>query len=288
MSGGVVRKLLDPTQTLRTLRKHPLATGDHLKSVLAAKQKLDIHNNLLLAYEHVPQAQRICWFDIRPDVGETYRLYVEPQVVSTQFLTGRVKPHAKTLRPIFYLPYRKNGTTRMKLEEPPAWTGGPVSFFSTAMIDGCSVYVEGPATSPKVTHANAMSVQPTASTDTYPQKQIKIAAKINVMDARVQHIKKGPASVVERPAYMIEDPVQVQAVKQRFATARGIAVGDVIDYAPFGAVVGVKSGAAWTFYLQKNGTFDYDEVGTRGKTGYMVLDVCEIFPNGGALVRLMP
>ena len=288
MSGGVVRKLLDPTQTLRTLRKHPLATGDHLKSVLAAKQKLDIHNNLLLAYEHVPQAQRICWFDIRPDVGETYRLWVEPQVVSTQFLTGRVKPHAKTLRPIFYLPYRKNGTTRIKLEEPPGWMGGPVSFFTTAMIDGCSVYVEGPATSPKVTHANAMSVQPTLSTDTYPQKQVKIAAKINVMDNRLQHIKKGTAHVVERPAYMIEDPLQVQAVKQRFATAWGIAVGDVTGYAPFGAVVGVKSGAAWTFYLQKNGTFDYDEVGTRGKTGYMVLDVCEIYPNGGALVRLMP
>ena len=288
MSGGVVRKLLDPTQTLRTLRKHPLATGDHLKSVLAAKQKLDIHNNLLLAYEHVPQAQRICWFDIRPDVGETYRLWVEPQVVSTQFLTGRVKPHAKTLRPIFYLPYRKNGTTRIKLEEPPGWMGGPVSFFTTAMIDGCSVYVEGPATSPKVTHANAMSVQPTLSTDTYPQKQVKIAAKINVMDNRLQHIKKGTAHVVERPAYMIEDPLQVQAVKQRFATAWGIAVGDVTGYAPFGAVVGVKSGAAWTFYLQKNGSFYYDEVGTRGKTGYMVLDVCEIFPNGGALVRLMP
>ena len=288
MSGGVVRKLLDPTQTLRTLRKHPLATGDHLKSVLAAKQKLDIHNNLLLAYEHVPQAQRICWFDIRPDVGETYRLWVEPQVVSTQFLTGRVKPHAKTLRPIFYLPYRKNGTTRIKLEEPPGWMGGPVSFFTTAMIDGCSVYVEGPATSPKVTHANAMSVQPTLSTDTYPQKQVKIAAKINVMDNRLQHIKKGTAHVVERPAYMIEDPLQVQAVKQRFATARGIAVGDVTDYEPFGAVVGVKSGAAWTFYLQKNGSFYYDEVGTRGKTGYMVLDVCEIYPNGGALVRLMP
>jgi len=290
MAGGLVELLMDPGTTLDTLRRVPLSTGDFMKNRLVAKERRDVMNNLLLAYEHVPAADRICYFDVRamPGTGEVREFVIEPQVKSTQFKSGTIFKTAKRLRPIFYLPYRRNGTTRMKLEQPPGWAGGEVSFFATATIDGCSVYIEGPANTPKVTHANAQAVQPTLATDTFAQKQVKIQAKIQAMDTRLQNLKKGPAAVVERPAYMIDDPVQVQTAKQQFALQKGIPLAQVSGYSPFGAVVGVKGGGTWTFFMQKCGAFDYTPPGAGAQRSYTVLEAQEIFPNGGASIRMMP
>jgi hypothetical protein len=292
MSGGLVKKLMDPGQTLAALLEAPLSTGDFLKDRLAPKERRDIANNLLLAYEHVPPADRICFFDIgvTPGThGELHQLHIEPQARSSTLQTGMVFKTAKMLKPIFYLPYRKNGTTRIKLAQPPGWGGGEVKFFATATIDGCSVYIEGPATAPKVTHANANAVQPTLATDTFLQKTVKINAKIAAMDTRLGHVKKGPAAVVERPDYMVEDPVLVQAAKLQFANWKNIPVAQVTAYSPFGAVVGVKNGTTWTFYMQKNGAFDHMPVGGAvADRSYMVLDAIEVYPNGGGMVRLLP
>ncbi len=292
MSGGLVKTLMDPGQTLAALRAAPLSTGDFLKNRLAPKERRDVGNNLLLAYEHVPPADRICFFDISVTPGtngELHQLHIEPQVQSATLQSGKIFKTAKRLKPIFYLPYRKNGTTRMKLAQPPGWGGGEVKFFATATIDGCSVYIEGPATSPKVTHANANSVQPTLATDTFVQKTAKINAKILDMDTRLGHVKKGPAVVVERPNYMVEDPLLVQVAKQQFAAWKNIPVAQVTAYSPFGAVVGVKSGGSWTFYMQKNGAFDHVPPGGGvADRSYMVLDAIEVFPNGAGMVRLLP
>ena len=291
MAGGLVELLMDPASTLGTLQQVPLATGDFQKNKLVPKERRDAMNNLLLAYEHVPAADRICYFDVRamPGTGELREFVIEPQARSAQFKSGLIFKTAKTLRPIFYLPYRKNGTTRMKLEQPPGWGGPEVTFFATATIDGCSVYIEGPTAAPKVTHANAAAVQPTLPADTYAQKQPKIQAKIQAMDTRLQNLKKAPAAVVERPDYMVEDPVQVQAAKQQFANWKAVPVAQVKAYSPFGAVVGVKGGGNWTFYLQKSGAFDYTAVGGGpGLRSYMVLDAREVFPNGGGIVRILP
>mgnify|MGYP000926501984 CR=1 FL=1 len=106
---------------------------------------------------------------------------------------------------------------------------------------------------------------------------------------RLGHLKKGPAVVVERPDYMVEDPVQVQAAKQQFAAWKNIPVAQVTAYSPFGAVVGVKNGTTWTFYMQKNGAFDHLAPGSHvADRSYMVLDAIEVFPNGGGIVRLLP
>lgn len=176
------------------------------------------------------------------------------------------------------------GTTHIKLEQLPGWAGGEVTFFATATIDGCSVYIEGPADTPKFTHANAQAVQPTLATDTFSQKQVKIQA----MDARLQNLKKGPATVVERPAYMIEDPVHVQAAKQQFSLQKGLPLAQFSGYSPYGAVVGVKGGDTWSVFMQKCGAFDYTSPGAGAQRSYIVPDAQESFPNGGASVRMMP
>ena len=129
MSGGLVKTLMDPGQTLAALRAAPLSTGDFLKNRLAPKERRDVGNNLLLAYEHVPPADRICFFDISVTPGtngELHQLHIEPQVQSATLQSGKIFKTAKRLKPIFYLPYRKNGTTRMKLAQPPGWGGGEV------------------------------------------------------------------------------------------------------------------------------------------------------------------
>jgi hypothetical protein len=108
------------------------------------------------------------------------------------------------------------------------------------------------------------------------------------MDARLQNLKKGPATVVERPDYMIEDPVQVQAAKQHFANLKGLPLTEVTAYSPFGAVVGVRSGGNWTFYMQKCGAFDHGTPPGPTARSYIVLDALEIYPNGGGLFRLLP
>ena len=291
MSGELVKELMDPATTLDALLRVPISTSDLEKNRLAPKERRDAMNNLLLAYEHVPAASRICYFDIRPFPGTAERrdLVIEPQAKSTNFKSGLVFKTAKRLPSLFYLPYRKNGTTRMKLDQPDDWAGGEVKFFATAAIDGCSVYIEGPAHTPKVTHANAANVQPTLATDTYAQKQPKILAKSQAMDARVQFVRKTAVTVVERPDYMVEAPAQVHAAKQQFALRKGIPIVQVQSYMPFGAVMGVKSGGLWTFYMQKSGAFQYTPaLGGDVLDGYMVLGAREVYPNGGGAVRIIP
>lgn len=56
----------------------------------------------------------------------------------------------------------------MKLAEPGTYNGPAVRFFTTAMIDGCSVYIEGPGDAPKVIHANAHGVPVNRVTDYQP------------------------------------------------------------------------------------------------------------------------
>ena len=156
MSDGYVKKLLDPAKRGAVIRTLPIRTGDLRKDLLEDKQ-VAIPMGGQFDYLHVAKANRIAYFDIRPEnwPSDHLQLFVEDVQVSTQFRSGR---NAKTLRPLFYLPYQRNNIARMKLSEPGTYNGPPVRFFTTAMIDGCSVYIEGPGATPKVSHANAQAV----------------------------------------------------------------------------------------------------------------------------------
>jgi hypothetical protein len=290
MSGGYVKSLMDDPLTL--LRETPIATGDFLKAQLEPKSQNT------LDYYHVPPEKRVSWFDVSKDLGD-YRtepklvLHVETNRRSTEedLQRGRVFRRGKALEPLFYLPFVLNELTRMKLEAPK---GAKVNFFTTAMIDGCSVYVEGPATSPKVTHANAQAVETTSTGDDWGTKQIKIGKKTKHMTDQFALIKKGAAAVVERPNYIVEDPTQLLLVVQDFKRKRGLADDVEVQYAPFGAVVGFRNKFGnWTFYVQKNGVFSFDgpsQSGTR-MVQYIcnrVLSLDELWPNGNGNFKLIP
>ncbi len=288
MSDGYVKKLLDPAKRGAVIRTLPIRTGDLRKDLLEDKQ-VAIPMGGQFDYLHVAKANRIAYFDIRPEnwPSDHLQLFVEDVQVSTQFRSGR---NAKTLRPLFYLPYQRNNIARMKLSEPGTYNGPPVRFFTTAMIDGCSVYIEGPGATPKVSHANAQAVQPTRTTDSWAAKQIKIQAKITHMDTGYGHLRKAAAAVVERPHYIADDPVELLQVKTAFANAHGVPVNRVTDYQPFGAVLGFKDGNSWSFWLQKNGVFNYRRRTTdpRDTAKYWVIEAREVWPNGGGHFRLIP
>lgn len=287
MSGGYVKRLLNSRTRLEVLQAMPIKTGDLRRGVLADKRSADA----ALDYKHVPKASRISYFDLRVEAlpSPFLQLFTENQVTSTQFTSGR---NFKTLRPLFYLPFLLNNTTRMKLSEPDDYEGPPVRFFTTAMIDGCSVYIEGPPETPKVTHSNAKAVQPTRTTDTWLQKQAKIAAKTQAMDARQTHIQKRVTTVVERNNYIDDDPLLVQQLKARFALTKGVPASHVIEYQPFGSVLGFKDDTTWSFWLQKCGRFEWKQRATDTLRQYKitnwVIETREVWPDGGGVFRLIP
>jgi hypothetical protein len=289
MSGKYVQRLLNPADSLNVLLEIPVRCNDLLKNVLGPTAR--DAGGVVQNYEHVPAADRVTYFDLRVDNFPSLHLNLvtESQQASATFKSGTFFKTAKSLRPCHYLPYRKNGTTRMKLAPPPGYAGDEISFFATATIDGCSVYVEGPPATPKVSHLNAAHVSPTPTApETDVAKQARITNKVADMDARMNLIKKGPATVVERPNYVEDFAPGQAAAKQRFATSKGIPVAQVLSYEPFGAVVGVRSGGNWKFYLQKNGAFSYRMTPTaKQQSAYMVLSASEFWPNNTGGFRVL-
>lgn len=283
MSEGYVKRLLNAADTLNVLREMPIRCNDLLKNRLTATSRTSVGGQVQ-NYEHVAADDRVTYFDLRVDNIPSLHLNLvtEDQQVSTQFRSGIIFKTAKELRPCFYLPYRARGTTRMKLSPPPTYNGDEIRFFATATIDGCSVYVEGPAATPKVTHANAQNISPapTVGGETDLQKQQRIQNKIANMDQRLGIIKKGATTVIERGDYIEDFAPGRTLVKQQFANAKGIPIGQVTDYQPFGAVVGVKQGTDWAFFLQKCGYFSYRPAPTANeRSEYYVLSAQEFWPN---------
>jgi hypothetical protein len=283
MSEGYVKRLLRPQDTLNVLREMPVRTNDFFKNRLTAKSRTS--GGITQNYEHVQANDRISYFDLRVDnfPSRHLNLHVETVQTSAQYKSGIVFKTWKNLRPCYYLPYRRNGATRMKLSPPAGYAGDDILFFATATIDGCSVYVEGPGATPKVSHVNAARVSPPPASgvvETDLAKQARIANKIADMDQRMGVIKKGLTHVVERPDYIEDYGPGQTAAKQQFANSMGIPLGQVTKYEPFGAVLGVCDAGNWTFYLQKNGQFEYTMTPTSAtKSAYCVLSVSEFWPN---------
>jgi hypothetical protein len=270
---------LNIADTLNVLREIPLRTNDLAKDRLSGKARGEGEERI--EYEHVAAASRISHFDLRLDAIPSLHLNL---VLQDKAKTGLL---AKSLRPCYYLPYRRQGMTRMKLSPPEGYDEAPVQFFATATIDGCSVYVEGPAGSPKVTHGNASRVSPPPALgrgerESDESKAVRIQKKIDHMDVRISRIKaRQPGNVVvERPNY-IEDYAPGQAaVMQQFAMIKGILLDQVVEYQPFGAVIGVCTDEGWKFFLQKNGRLEYfpNAAATRPSAAFMVLSANEFWP----------
>lgn len=299
MAAGYVAKILNPAKILPLLRQYPVYCGDHATDRLTTKTVLDPGNNPVQDvkpdgtaqdYLHLPKASRISWFDLRPETQQNgkpwLKLHLEFQETSAVH-TSHGK--AKRLRPAFYLPYKLNSMTRMKLSPPPAWAGSDVVFFATATINGCSVYIEGPADTPKVAHANASNFQSvTSSTLTWAQKQAKIQQKSAFMDQRFAPLKKtATATLAERRNYMAVSGGDIDAARTRYAGIMGVPVDSVYPdtYNPIGAVVGLKSNGAWRFLLQKSVSFGYRPRRGGYASGFVVLEARELWPGGAGHFR---
>jgi hypothetical protein len=305
MSEGYVAKILDPARILNLLQHVPLVTGDlgktahpmatnrYTKDLLSktSKNHAGPGGPATLNYEHVAASDRVSYFDmlVDPTPSPHLVLHLEEMRVSSSLIRGVISKSGKKLRPIFYLPYRQKGTTRMKLAEPPGYAGDEVQFFTTATIDGCSVYIEGSPATPKVSHLNASHVAPVPqSAETEANKLLRIQQKSSDMDARLNIIKKGTATVVERKDYIADTAAGQTQMKQLFANRKHVPSATVTDYQPFGAVVGLKSGGSWTFYLQKCGNFGYRPQ-AQGPllNAMMVIEARECWPGGAGVFRMI-
>ena len=210
MSEGYVAKILDPAKILNLLQHVPLATGDlgktthpmatsrYTKDLLSRKSKNHAGGRRPSATSTWRLGPgQLLRYACRSHAVAASGLHLEETRVSSSLMRGFISKSGKKLRPIFYLPYRQKGTTRMKLAEPPGYAGEEVKFFTTATIDGCSVYIEGSPATPKVSHLNASHVAPIPrGGETEANKLLRVQQKSANMDARISIIKKGAATVV--------------------------------------------------------------------------------------------
>ncbi len=298
MAGGYVRKILDEQKILGVLQSVPIYCDDLLRDQLTKKVVLDLTGNEVFDqgptlqaqdYLHLGKDKRISYFDLRPEVQTNGRPWLKMHIeVGQQSTTLQSGGKDKELRPIFYLPYQQNGTTRMKLKPAPGYAGDEVRFFATATINGCSVYVEGPAETPKVTHGNAGDFAKFSASAPWDQKSQRIQAKSTFMDQRFAPLRGAQATVVDRPTYMAAAQNDITIARQIFATRMAVPLNDVYEntYNPIGAVVGLKgSTASWKFYLQKNVSFGYKPRQGGYASGFVVIQAVEIWPNGPGQFR---
>ena len=124
--------------------------------------------------------------------------------------------------------------------------------------------------------------------ETEANKLLRVQQKSANMDARISIIKKGAATVVERKDYIADTAAGRTQMMQLFANRTHVSPANVSDYQPFGAVVGLKSGGSWTFYLQKCGRFSYRTQPQGPLLGaMMVIEARECWPGGGGVFRMI-
>ena len=300
MAAGYVKKILKPAKILSVLQSMPIYCDDLAGNLLTKKTVMsagvEVFDTTAAGvnqdYLHMASGSRISWFDLRPEQqnsGKTWlKMHLEGQMTSNVHQSGNA---AKQLRPMFYLPYKQNCTTRMKLSPDPNHVGDEVRFFATATINGCSVYIEGNPDTPKVTHANAGSFGTThKASDSWATIGLRTQGKSNFMDQRYTNLNKTPGhtSLVERSNYMAASALGVTEARTTFARVMGVGVNDVYEdtYNPLGALVGLKqANGHWKFWVQRNVLFGYKPRSGGYKSGYIVLGVSEVWPNGGGNFR---
>ncbi|MEJ8849365.1 hypothetical protein [Variovorax rhizosphaerae] len=74
--------------------------------------------------------------------------------------------------PVYYLPYNNDEHHRITLTNKQALAND--DFFLTALVDGCSIYVEGTAANPSVTHLNAVGTNAGAAGALTPDQKRRL------------------------------------------------------------------------------------------------------------------
>jgi hypothetical protein len=141
----------------------------------------------------------------------------------------------------FWLPWESLAITKNHIPAMPAVGGAnfPIAFM-TAGINGCSIFVDGPANSPTVYHAG-IEGNLARPADEFWKEQLGIAVGARRAQTPGQ---------VHRDQYMRDSP----NVQRYLAWLNGNNVGpfQIELTSNFGAVVGIRTNRDWRFYLQKN------------------------------------
>ena len=153
--------------------------------------------------------------------------------------------------PQYWLPWDSLSIVRNKLPPIPASiVGGQEDlelfprFFMTAGINGCSVFVDGPATEPTVYHAGIVGNLHKPA-ETFWKEQL---AKAFEGTAKEGH---EPAGQVHSNQYMPQDSAVILRYLD-WAKTQTSQTFPIEVQSCFGSVVGIRFGRSWSFYLQEN------------------------------------
>lgn len=163
--------------------------------------------------------------------------------------------------PVYFLPWESAGAV-VRLRIPQAGTRAahlqdPDLFF-TAAINGCSVFVEGPANAPEVYHCGGATATPSPNDGAAFWRSL------------LQQSSFAPAmggGEVNKTDYITEQGVtagplnhgttQAALAYENWLNANHSQSLRIQEVRPWGCVMGVRTGGNWTFYLQKNATVSY-------------------------------
>ena len=150
-----------------------------------------------------------------------------------------------------WLPWDSLAITKHKLPPiPGSIVGGSEDedefprFFMTAGINGCSVFVDGPATSPTIYHAGITGKLARPS-DGFWREQLTTAFEGTTKQGQM------PTGQVHSKDYMLQDSPAINRYIE-WASSTGTSPFRMEVTSCFGSIVGVRFGRSWSFYLQEN------------------------------------
>ncbi len=209
--------------------------------------------------------------------------------------------------PVYYLPYDLNQHRRMTLVDKQH-VGG-VELFLTDIVDGCSVYVEGTAANPSVSHLNANKehavgnaalppkTQPVALKADWKHKADhmnnryqnapqpkRVAQGANLEQARRVDYKHYGLRLAADETNFVNSLAALQLNGRVPNTVGGIAVAGLDIVHAAGCVFGVHALGTWSFHVQRRVLASLtDAGGTALAMQWIVRDVQQFWPAGGAV-----
>jgi hypothetical protein len=151
----------------------------------------------------------------------------------------------------YWLPWDSLAITRYRLPPYPAALVDDDEdleafprFFMTAGINGCSIFVDGPATQPTVYHAGITGTL-ARSAEAFWKEQLEECLRGTAREG------SQPAGQVHSHEYMQADAPVIKRYME-WAQSRNPQGFPVEVQSCFGSVVGVRFGRNWSFYLQEN------------------------------------
>jgi hypothetical protein len=198
-------------------------------------------------------------------------------------------------QPAYFLPWDESGAI-VKLRISAKGTNNPdPDVFFTAAINGCSVFVQGTASSPTVYHAGGN----TGRSDHNDAARFWRHALINhVKTSRTAQGRGKVQGEVNKTEYVktpgtvgnATTPTADQYERELKARLDKKGSFTVTMVNPWGCVFGVRTGTDWEFYLQENGTVVCNYVtktGVRTVSYARPMQLTKIFPGGPSRIASM-